>query len=369
MKILILAGTRPEIVKLAPIFHILQSSKKLDVSFITSGQHSTLLETALQDLAINPEVRLDVMSKNQSLAELSTKLISELTPTIRDISPSIIIVQGDTTTALMGALCGFYEKIPVAHVEAGLRTTDKFEPFPEEMNRRLISVIADLHFAPTDEGRLALLREGVEPNKIFVTGNTGIDSLYLIRSNVEMGKNYLSPQLSRDLESKEYILITCHRRESFGAKLLGIISAIKESAYKNPSIIFLIVLHPNPNTSEPFREILSGIKNVILVDSQNYGAFVQLMVGAKFIVSDSGGVQEEGPTLGKRVLVLRDRTERGEAIQSGHLEIIGTNPENIYRAIDSEINSIIRIPDSTAYGDGQASSRILQIIENEINGK
>jgi UDP-N-acetylglucosamine 2-epimerase (non-hydrolysing) len=209
----------------------------------------------------------------------------------------------------------------------------------------------------------------VEPNKIFVTGNTGIDSLYLIRSNVEMGKNYLSPQLSRDLESEEYILITCHRRESFGAKLLGIISAIKESAYNNPSIIFLIVLHPNPNTSKPFQEILSGIKNVILVDSQNYGAFIQLMVGAKFIVSDSGGVQEEGPTLGKRVLVLRERTERGEAIQSGHLEIIGTNPENICRAIESEINSNIRIPDSTAYGDGQASSRILRIIENEINGK
>lgn len=358
-------GTRPEAIKMVPVIRALQARSEVTTLVVSTGQHKQMLAQMLKRFEIKVDHEMDLMEPNQSLYRLSAKAIAAFEQVLKTSQPRMMLVQGDTTTAFLGALCAFYGKIAVGHVEAGLRTNDKYNPFPEEVNRRLITQVADLNFCPTPGNRDNLLREGIDPRTLSVTGNTGIDTLLLAA-----GMDHPFPLPDLEKSGKRLILITVHRRESFGEPMRQIFGAIRELAlaYRDHEIVYPV--HLNPNVQGPAREILDGLPNVRLVEPMDYFDFVKTMGRAHLILTDSGGVQEEAPTLGAPVLVLRNETERPEAVQAGTVRLAGTRKDDILREarrlLDDEKERAKLCSASNPYGDGKASPRIAEAVVRHL---
>ncbi len=367
-KIMIVFGTRPEAIKLAPLITKLRNYPNCLVQVCVTAQHREMLDQVLQLFDITPDVDLNLMQPGQDLTDITCRVIDSMRGVLRQHKPDWIIVQGDTTTTFAGALAAFYEKIPVAHVEAGLRTGNIMSPWPEEMNRRLTSVLAKLHFPPTEGSRQYLLREGYPDEQIHVTGNTVIDALLevvdRIRNNKEIRAKF-DEEFSFLDKSRRLVLVTGHRRESFGDGFDNICHALNDLS-KNDDIEIVYPVHLNPNVREPVNRIIKSNERIHLIDPQDYLPFVYLMDRAHLIITDSGGVQEEAPSLGKPVLVLRDVTERPEAVEAGTVKLVGTNREKIV----TEAEKLLHNTDTytaiarahNPYGDGTACEQIAEII-------
>ncbi len=328
MKIAIVLGTRPEAIKLAPVARrFLEVPHEFETCVVVTAQHRGLLDQTLQALAITPDYDLDVMRPGQTLAESTSRMIAALDPVFVAELPDLVIEQGDTTTTFCGALGAFYRRVPVAHVEAGLRTGDFRQPFPEEMSRVLAARLSTLHFAPTETAAANLRREGVDAQRIFITGNTGIDAVLETRDALADGR--LSASGVPELDArKKLVLVTAHRRESFGEGFEGICEALVRLAGR-PDVQIIYPVHPNPNVREVVARRLGGIGAIQLIEPLGYVPFVDLMRRAHVLLTDSGGIQEEAPSLGKPVLVLREKTERPEAVLAGASRLTGTDPERI----------------------------------------
>ncbi len=368
-KVLTIVGTRPEAIKLAPVIMELSHRSSQFVSKVcATAQHRKMLDQVLETFSIKPDYDLDIMLPEQSLAQVTSKAIEGLDRVIKDISPDLVLVQGDTTTAFCGALVAFYNRVKVAHVEAGLRTDNKFAPYPEEINRRLVSSLADYHFAPTDNARKSLLKENIAASSVFVTGNTVIDALLWMRSRVHERPVELSPSLAKALSKHEIVLVTGHRRESFGEGFENICSAIREVADMLSDSIFIYPVHLNPNVREPVTKILGAHKRIHLIEPLSYPAFVWLMDRATIVLTDSGGVQEEAPSLGKPVLVMRETTERPEGIEAGNARLVGVSKDNIVNALvdllqhPEKREAMTKV--NNPYGDGKAAERIVNILQS-----
>lgn len=367
-RILILFGTRPEAIKLAPLVRALQARPDADCRICLTAQHREMLDQVLDFFALQSDYDLDLMTPGQSLAALSARILTRLEPVLADFQPDILIVQGDTTTSMIGGLLTFYHRIPLCHIEAGLRTGDKSAPFPEEINRRITTVLADLHIAPTERNRQALLREHVPAEHIHVTGNTVIDALLLAREQVRKQPPPGIQPLLHSLGDRHIVLITGHRRESFGEGFEHICQAIAETAARFPDTAFVYPVHLNPNVQEPVHRLLGPLPNLHLIPPLAYPEFVALMDRAHLILTDSGGVQEEAPSLGKPVLVMRDTTEREEGITAGTARLVGTQRHSIAAAL----NELLTDPRAYAamanahnpYGDGHATERIVTLLLN-----
>jgi UDP-N-acetylglucosamine 2-epimerase (non-hydrolysing) len=348
----VVIGTRPEAIKMGPVIRALERRPALETVVISTGQHRQMLDQVLQPFDIAVDLELSLMEPGQTLYRLSAKAIAAFEGALERLRPSLLLVQGDTTTAFLGALAAFYRQIPVGHVEAGLRTGNKYSPFPEEMNRRLITTLADLHFAATAENRRVLLAEGVAPERVFVTGNTVVDMLSLSLALPPPPALPLTP-------GKRLVLVTAHRRESFGAPMAEMFAGLREIASSYPDIEMVYPVHLNPKVQNPAREQLGDLANVRLIEPLDYFSFVHLMARAALILSDSGGVQEEAPSLGVPVLVLRNETERIEAVATGAVKLVGTSRANIVaearRVLDGR-EPWPRAPNP--YGDGRAAERI-----------
>ena len=369
MKIAIVLGTRPEAIKLAPVARrFLEVPQEFETRIVVTAQHRGLLDQTLQAFAIAPDYDLDVMRPGQTLAESSSRILAALDPVFADESPDLVIVQGDTTTTLCGALSAFYRGIPVAHVEAGLRTGDFQQPFPEEMNRVLATRLAALHFAPTEAAARNLRQEAVAPERIFVTGNTGIDAVLETRDALAAGRLRADGLPALD-SRKKLILVTAHRRESFGDGFDGICDALVQlSARDDVQIVYPV--HPNPNVGATVERRLGGIAAIHLIEPLSYVPFVDLMRRAHVLLTDSGGVQEEAPSLGKPVLVLREKTERPEAVAVGAARLTGTDPARIVAEttllLDDATEYSRRARVRNPYGDGRAATRILDIVRSYL---
>lgn len=372
-KVAFVFGTRPEAIKLSPLIKLFKTRKEVDTEICSTGQHREMLDQILNVFEIRPEVDLDLMTHNQSLPDFLSNSVKKLDRYLEESSPDFLVVQGDTSTVLAAALSGFYHKVKVLHVEAGLRTQNLYSPFPEEMNRRLTTRLAFQHFAPTSQAKNNLLREGVEEANIFVTGNTSIDALLDVKSAIEAGK--IKPNLDPGISGKlsalsRMILITGHRRENFGDGFLQICNAIRNLSIEFPDTLFLYPVHLNPNVKNVVYEQLGDLHNVALVAPQGYVEFIYLMMNSSIILTDSGGVQEEGPSLGKPILVMRDNTERPEGVEAGCSKLVGTSEARI----SSEIRRLLNDPvyyksmelATNPYGDGLASKRILDIVLKTI---
>ncbi len=375
MKILFIFGTRPEAIKLAPVIKEMRKfPRKIDLRVCVTSQHLEMLRQVMRFFKIEPDFDLKIMERGQSLFDITAKAFARLEKVLRAFKPDLVIVQGDTTSAFVGALSGFYVKARVAHVEAGLRSGDKYSPFPEEINRKLTSGIADLHFAPTAGARKNLLKEGVLKN-IFVTGNTVVDALRESALRIEKDAR-LRSALDRGLvrmignawqdKTARFILVTAHRRENFGGALENICAALKVLARNNPGVHIVYPVHPNPNISLPVSRLLGDIKNIHLVKPMDYPHLVRLMSRCSFILTDSGGIQEEAPSLGKPVLVMRGNTERPEAVAAGTAKLVGTGAAGIVasaqRLLDSRRALQSMANRKNPFGDGKAAARIVKII-------
>lgn len=370
MKVLVLFGTRPEAIKLAPVIHELRK-RFFQTIVVSSSQHKQLLEPFLKSLAIEVDFDLGVMRRNQLPNDVCARVLAKLDKVLALEKPDLILVQGDTTTALAGALAGFNRKIPVGHVEAGLRSGDLMSPFPEEMNRRMVSQIASLHFAATEKNRRNLLSEDVPTEKVFVTGNPVVDSLKYMLKNLKVDSEIT--ELIKKTEGAKRLLLTTHRRESFGAAMTANLNVIRDFVDKRNNVCLFFPVHPNPNVKNVAREILGGHERIHLLEPLNYPDFLAIMKSAWLIVSDSGGVQEEAPTLGKPLLVLRENTERPEAIRSGVSKLIGNNPGTLKMLLEENyanetwIKSVKEI--ANPFGDGRSAARIVKLIEEKLAGK
>ena len=366
-KVLIAFGTRPEAIKMAPVVKALIASNLIETKVLVTAQHRTMLDQVLSLFNIVPDYDLDLMRNNQGLFEITNGVLFGVQTVLEDYKPNKVLVHGDTTTAMATALAAFYLKIPVGHVEAGLRTGDLQSPWPEEMNRRFVGMAANLHFASTEKAKDNLLQEGVDPQTIFVTGNTVVDALLstssTLTANDTLTANF-DNQYGIDNE-KKLVLVTGHRRESFGLGFERICQAISDLSERD-DIQIIYPVHLNPNVQEPVRKILSGRRNVFLVEPLEYLPFVHLMHRSYLILTDSGGIQEEAPSLGKPVLVMRDTTERPEALDAGSVMLVGTD----VRAIVDSVKTLLDDPEKyqtmsnaiSPYGDGNAANRILKII-------
>lgn len=370
MRVLVLFGTRPEAIKLAPVIHELRK-KFFQTIVVSSSQHKQLLKPFLESLKVDVDFDLGVMRKNQSPNEVCSRVVARLDKILAAEKPDLILVQGDTTTTLAGALAGFNRKIPVGHVEAGLRSGNVMSPFPEEMNRRLVSRIASLHFAATEKNRRNLLAEDVPTEKVFVTGNPVVDSLKFMLKNLTVDPSVT--ELIKKTEGQKRLLLTTHRRESFGQTMTANLKVIRDFVDKRGDICLFFPVHPNPNVRNVANEILGGHERIYLLDPLNYPDFLAIMKSAWLIVSDSGGVQEEAPTLGKPLLVLRENTERPEAIRSGVSKLIGNSPGKLKMlleenyAVETWIKSVREV--ANPFGDGRSAARIVKIIEEKLASK
>jgi UDP-N-acetylglucosamine 2-epimerase (non-hydrolysing) len=361
-RLLFIFGTRPEAIKLCPVvLHFRQHAPEFDVRVCVTAQHRGLLDQVLQAFDVKPDVDLDVMLPGQTLFQSTSRILAALEPVLATGKPDMVFVQGDTTTTFCGSLAAFYRQIPVGHVEAGLRTGDMLEPFPEEMNRVLTTRLAALHFAATDGAAQNLSAEGISGSTVFVTGNTCIDAVLHVRNGLESG-SLPSPIWPHLDGSRKLLLVTAHRRESFGDGFEQICLALATLAQRD-DVQIVYPVHPNPNVQDPVNRHLGALRNVCLIEPQSYVPFVDLMRQAHILITDSGGVQEEGPSLGKPILVMRDKTERPEAVEAGTVKLVGTDRNRIV----GEAVRLLEDPEEykrmalvhNPYGDGRASERIL----------
>ena len=372
-RILIVFGTRPEAIKMAPVIKELgKYPDKFKTIVCVTAQHREMLDQVLNLFDIKPDYDLDIMKPRQDLYGVTSEILLKLKDLFRQIKPDLILVQGDTTTTFAASLAAFYERIEIGHIEAGLRTHNKHQPFPEEMNRHLTSVLADYHFAPTEKAKHHLLEEGVRENHVYVTGNTVIDALLWIlkkQSGPEEQKRmreYFLKTFGLANSHQQFILVTAHRRESFGEGFENICQAIKEIALRNPDVQIVYPVHLNPNVQEPVYRIIGGVERIHLIEPLEYEPFVYLMNQSFFILTDSGGIQEEAPSLGKPVLVMREVTERPEAVEAGTARLVGSKKESIVR----EAQKLLDDPEEyqrmaskkNPYGDGKASERIVDLL-------
>ncbi|WP_266019162.1 non-hydrolyzing UDP-N-acetylglucosamine 2-epimerase [Brucella intermedia] len=363
-KILCVVGTRPEAIKMAPVILGLRNEKWADVRVLATAQHRQMLDQVMSFFGIAPDIDLNIMRPNQALTTLTARLLLELDNVLLAEKPDVVLVQGDTTTVMTVAMACFYHRIPIGHVEAGLRTWDIQNPFPEEANRVIAGKLATWHFAPTEGSRQNLLKDGVADESIIVTGNTVIDALFMT------AERDLSIGVPLD-HAKRMILVTSHRRENFGEPFRNICRALRKLAEDNPDVQFLYPVHPNPNVKEVAHEFLSPLKNFILCDPLDYAPFVAAMKEAYLIITDSGGVQEEAPALGKPVVVLRDETERPEAVVDGVVKLVGPNYERIVqevqRLLDDDTAYAGMARGVSPYGDGKATDRIVDTLRKHFS--
>jgi UDP-N-acetylglucosamine 2-epimerase (non-hydrolysing) len=376
-KVLSVFGTRPEAIKMAPVVLALQASQQLESKVCVTAQHRQMLDQVLGLFDITPDYDLDVMQANQDLYDITSRILLGLRDVLKDYQPDLVLVHGDTTTCFAVSLAAFYQQIPVGHVEAGLRTGDLSAPFPEEANRSLVGRLAKYHFAPTELSRQNLLSESIDNQQITVTGNTVIDALLWVRQRLPsyddsvwqsaIGESLFNRLLHNDTPM---VLITDHRRENFGQGFIDLCSAIKHLAEAHSDWEFVYPVHLNPNVQQPVYEILAGLANVTLIDPQDYLPFTWLMNRSSLILTDSGGIQEEAPSLGKPVLVMRDVTERPEAVEAGTVRLVGTDKAEIIQHVEGVmLDSATYQSMSKAhnpYGDGQAAARIVSVIESLI---
>lgn len=371
MKVLTVFGTRPEAIKMAPLVQALSQDPAFESRLCVTAQHREMLDQVLRLFKLEPDYDLNIMRPEQGLTEITCRILEGMKTVLLDFKPDIVLVHGDTTTTLAASLAAFYQQIPVGHVEAGLRTGDLASPWPEEGNRKLTGHLARLHFTPTSQSRQNLLQENLPDSRIIVTGNTVIDALLWVRDRVLDDSN-LNAQLAARYPfldpDKKLVLVTGHRRESFGGGFERICSALAQIARQHPDAQIVYPVHLNPNVSEPVNRILSGIENIILIEPQEYLPFVWLMNRAWLILTDSGGIQEEAPSLGKPVLVMRDTTERPEAVDAGTVKLVGTDIARIVASV-SELLSDDKAWQAMShahnpYGDGKACGRILQALKD-----
>ncbi|WP_370581312.1 non-hydrolyzing UDP-N-acetylglucosamine 2-epimerase [Pantoea sp. PNT01] len=371
MKVLTVFGTRPEAIKMAPLVQALSQDPAFESRLCVTAQHREMLDQVLRLFKLEPDYDLNIMRPEQGLTEITCRILEGMKTVLLDFKPDIVLVHGDTTTTLAASLAAFYQQIPVGHVEAGLRTGDLASPWPEEGNRKLTGHLARLHFTPTTRSRQNLLQENLPDSRIIVTGNTVIDALLWVRDrvlddcnlNAKLAARY--PFINPD---KKLVLVTGHRRESFGGGFERICSALAQIARQHPEAQIVYPVHLNPNVSEPVNRILSGIENIILIEPQEYLPFVWLMNRAWLILTDSGGIQEEAPSLGKPVLVMRDTTERPEAVDAGTVKLVGTDIDRIV----ASVSELLSDDDAwqamshahNPYGDGKACGRILQALKD-----
>ncbi|MBN1664231.1 MAG: UDP-N-acetylglucosamine 2-epimerase (non-hydrolyzing) [Deltaproteobacteria bacterium] len=363
-KISFIFGTRPEAIKLSPLILALKKYPEIETHVCVTGQHRQLLDQVLEVFGVIPDVDLALMQPDQTLGGLTSRAIAAIDAYLSNYKPDMVLVQGDTTTVFCAALCAFYYKIPVGHVEAGLRTWNKYSPFPEETNRVLATHLSTLHFAPTANSRNNLIKEGIEPTRIYVTGNTVIDALYLALDKVTANPPAISNLPDQIMvNGQQLILITGHRRENFGEGFRSICRAIKKLANQFPEATFVYPVHLNPNVQGPVFNLLGNGKNIHLIQPLSYLPFVALMNRSTVILTDSGGIQEEAPSLGKPVLVMREETERPEAVEMGTVKLVGTDEAAIFeetstlltddKAYHAMANAV------NPYGDGKATDRII----------
>ncbi|KAB8312681.1 UDP-N-acetylglucosamine 2-epimerase (non-hydrolyzing) [Erwinia endophytica] len=371
MKVLTVFGTRPEAIKMAPLIHALAQDSEIEARLCVTAQHREMLDQVLQLFAIVPDYDLNIMRPGQDLTEVTCRILNGLKTVFADFAPDVVLVHGDTTTSFAASLAAFYHRIPVGHVEAGLRTGDLYSPWPEEANRTLTGHLACYHFTPTEAARQNLLRENLRDARMFVTGNTVIDALFWMRDRVLSDETLRASLAGRYPfldANKKMILVTGHRRESFGSGFERICSALAEIARSHPEVQIVYPVHLNPNVNEPVNRILRDIDNIMLIEPQEYLPFVWLMVHSWLILTDSGGIQEEAPSLGKPVLVMRDTTERPEAVEAGTVRLVGTDVEKIVNEVarlltdDEAYQSMSRA--HNPYGDGLACQRIVQALKN-----
>lgn len=367
IKNLLIFGTRPEAIKMAPLVKEFQKNLMFETRVCVTAQHREMLDQVLDFFEIIPDYDLDLMKPNQNLYSLTSDIILKLKPILEKFQPDFVYVHGDTTTTMAASIAAFYANAKVCHVEAGLRTQNKLSPFPEEINRQVTGRIADYHFAPTIQSKNNLLKENVREEFIIVTGNTVIDALLNSSEKVEVIENSEIEKLKKIIDkSKKLILVTGHRRENHGQGFINICEALKEVAETNSDVQIFYPVHLNPNVKEPVHKILRDTKSVFLIDPLNYPAFVWLMNQSYLIITDSGGVQEEAPSLGKPVLVMRDTTERPEAVEAGTVILVGTNKDLIVSECNDLLKNTIKYAHMSAlhnpYGDGKACQRIVNHI-------
>ncbi|MEG1585486.1 MAG: UDP-N-acetylglucosamine 2-epimerase (non-hydrolyzing) [Bacteroidales bacterium] len=372
-KILLVFGTRPEAIKMAPLVKAFQAdTSHFETRVCVTAQHRQMLDQVLEVFEITPEYDLNIMAPGQDLYDITSRVLLGLRDVLKDFAPDVVLVHGDTTTSMAAALAAFYQQIKVAHVEAGLRTYDMLSPWPEEMNRQVTDRICHYYFAPTEQSRDNLLREHIDPDRICITGNTVIDALFMAVDIIRC-KPGKQDELHEELKEKgyvvgdrDYILVTGHRRENFGEGFLHICQAIRRLAAEHPNLDIVYPVHLNPNVQQPVYEMLSDLANVYLISPLDYLPFIYAMQHSRLLLTDSGGVQEEAPSLGKPVLVMRDTTERPEAVAAGTVRLVGTDPTKIV----AEVNELLTNKDlyhtmsgtHNPYGDGRACERILEAL-------
>ncbi|MGE4383689.1 MAG: non-hydrolyzing UDP-N-acetylglucosamine 2-epimerase [Arcobacter sp.] len=373
-KVLLVFGTRPEAIKMAPLVKAFEKEKNIISKVCVTAQHREMLDQVLDMFDIKPDYDLNIMKAGQDLFDVTTNVLLGLKDVLNDFNPDVVLVHGDTTTTSASSLAAFYNKIKVGHVEAGLRTGDIYSPWPEEANRQITGVLANYHFAPTTTSKNNLLKENKNPNDIIVTGNTVIDALFLALDKIEKNANLKSKIVDsinsqyKLQDNKKIILVTGHRRENFGQGFINICEALKTLALNNPEIDVVYPVHLNPNVQKPVNEILSNTPNVYLIEPLQYEQFIYMMNKSHFIITDSGGVQEEAPSLGKPVLVMRDTTERPEAVEAGTVKLVGTNKEVIIekaqKLLDNKEEYEKMSKAHNPYGDGKACERIVEFIRS-----
>ncbi|MFA5968322.1 MAG: UDP-N-acetylglucosamine 2-epimerase (non-hydrolyzing) [Sphingomonas sp.] len=370
-RILIIFGTRPEAIKLFPLIHVLRAMPGVETRVCVTAQHRGMLDQVLQIAGITPDIDLDLMRDGQTLDALTARLLTELGQVIDRERPDRVVVQGDTATAMAGALAAYYHKVPVAHVEAGLRSHNIYQPWPEEVNRKIIGTIADLHFAPTETAAAALRAENVVPDRIFVTGNTVIDALHAAEARIDADPKLTSaidPIIAR-FADRRIIAVTTHRRENFGDGMQGIARAVNAIAQRD-DVAVIFPVHPNPNVRGPMQALLAARANVAIIDPLDYPQFVRLLGKCHLVLTDSGGVQEEAPAFGKPVLVMRDTTERPEGVVAGTAKLVGTDEKRIVTELalllDDQAAYAAMSRAHNPFGDGKAGERIARIMVDGV---
>ena len=370
IKLALIFGTRPETIKMFPIISEMKKYPEfIDYKILLSGQHREMLDQMLTAFHIQSDYDLKIMKKDQSLSQIFSKSVNGIEKILIKEKPDMVLVQGDTTTTFSGAVAAFFQKIKIAHIEAGLRTNNKYYPFPEEMNRHLTSVLTDLHFAPTEKSCMNLLSEGTSREKIFISGNTVIDALFsVVKKNYSFKEEALK---NKDLFKNKIILITMHRRENWGKPLKNICQALIRILEDNPDTYVIFPMHKNPRIREAVNNILKNKKRMILLDTLDYKDMINLISKSSIILTDSGGVQEEAPSLGKPILVLRNETERPEALAAGVVKLVGTNGDKIVEKVNELLTNkdkyLEMVKNINPYGDGKASERIIKKILNHFN--